>query len=723
MTIIKNEIFKLISKKSLLFLILVLLGVNAVTMLFSGNKFGEANYEVPDSAYKLMQRELEEIPENERLQYIEDQIYAGEIYSALRLSEELSTDMPVEELFPVLLEEKAQQYIERYSKGENTLPYTGSAVGEELFLSKIKREIENIYGYGDYLDEIQKQAEHMDVSSIFGKNNSFSRKNIEKTALAYKNIEKKELPYNITENIRLGLNGNMTDICALLGAVFAALSLICGEREISAFSLLRTLKKGRIRLMLCKIIAMFLFCLVSSLLFTGSSLLICGMRFGFCGLSMPVQSVSGFIGCTLNINIGQYLILFIIMKTLSYFVISSVVLFVSITAKNNVMIYGISSCVIGAEILLYYSVNRLSAFGFLKYVNLYAFTKTNDFLGEYHNINFADNPVNLTVISVISLFVIGIGLNVLSVIFYSRSKNTVYSSYRISALLGKINPFGKRISVSLTAHECYKIFISEKGIIVLILMIAASCYLYTSFSVFPDESDGYFRGFVKEHGGIITEETDEFVKEKEMYFERMLNETDMDNPALAVVLRQKNGFDIFAERYYYAKEKGVEIIYDTGYCKLCEGKNTLTQLLFLFAFMGVIFAPVFSFDSKTSPLIISTKNGRKKDILTRGTICGVTAFFMFFAAHLPIFIKIFKIYGMDGINSSVYAVSAFRNFPFDISVLWFLILRYIGLIILTLCVMTAMLFISRKMKSSAACTIIQTALFAVPLAAWLGIIS
>jgi len=138
-------------------------------MLLSGNKFGEDNYEIPDTAYKLMQRELEEIPEKERLQYIEDQIYAGEIYSALRLSEELSIDMPVEELFPVLCEEKAQKYIERYSKGENTLPYTGSAVGEELFLSKIKGEIEKVYGYNDYLDEIQKQAEHMDVSSIFEK--------------------------------------------------------------------------------------------------------------------------------------------------------------------------------------------------------------------------------------------------------------------------------------------------------------------------------------------------------------------------------------------------------------------------------------------------------------------------------------------------------------------------------------------------------------------------
>lgn len=723
MIIIKNEIIKLISQKSLLLLILILLTVNAATMLFSGNGFGEENYEIPNSAYKLMRQDLSEIPENERLQYIDDQIYAGEVYSALRFAEDFHTDMLIEELFPILSEEKAQEYIERYSEGQNTLPYTGSAIGEELFLTKIKSEMETVYGYNDYLEAIQKQAEEMNVSSILGNNrNSFSRKNIEKTARIYSSIKKKELTYNITENIRLGINGNITDVCALLTAAFAALSLICGERESNAFSLLRTLKKGRIELMICKIFTLLIFCLISAAVFSGSSILICGLRFGFCDLSIPIQSVSGFIGCTLSLNIGQYLILFTLMKTLSYFVISAMVLFVSIIAKNNVMIYGISVGVIGIEILIYYTVDRLSVFGFVKYINLFAFTKTNFFLGEYHNINFSDNPINLTAASVISLIILGIALSVLSVLFYSKSKNTIYSAYKLSALLGKINPFSKRISVSLVTHECHKILFSEKGLIIMILMAAASYYVYTSFYISPDESDGYFRQLVKEHGGAVTEETDEYVKDREDHFEQLLNEAETDSLLIALVLRQKNGFDIFAERYYYAKEKNLEIIYDTGYTELFKLKNTLGQLLLLFAFMSIILAPVFAFDSKTSTLIRSSKFGRKKNILIRGAICGVIVVFMFFSAHLPIFIKILKVYGMDGICSDVHCLSALRSFTFDISVLSYLILRYMWLLMITFFVMAGMLFISKKIKSVNACMILLVAVFAIPLAAWWGIV-
>lgn len=429
MIVIKNEIFKLFSQKSLLLLILILLTVNAVTTLFSEKGFGEENYGIPDGAYKLMQQELCSIPENERMQYIEEQIYAGEVYSALRYAEEYNMDMPIEEIFPILSEEKAKQYIERYSEGQNTLPYTGNTIGEEIFLTKIKNEMETVYGYSDYLEAIQKQAEQMNVSSLLGNNrDSFSRKNTQKTAQVYSSIPKKELTYNITENIRLGINGSMTDVCALLTAAFAALSLICGERESNAFSLLRTLKNGRIGLMLCKIFTLLIFCLISAVIFSGSSILICGLRFGFCDLSIPIQTVSGFIGCTLSVNIGQYLILFVLMKTLSYFSISAMVLFIGIIAKNNIMIYGISAGIIGVEILIYYTVGRLSSFGFVKYINLFAFTKTNYFLGEYHNINLANNPVNLTAASVISMSSLGILLSALSVFFYSRSKNRIYSA-------------------------------------------------------------------------------------------------------------------------------------------------------------------------------------------------------------------------------------------------------------------------------------------------------
>ena len=310
MRIVKNELFKLFSNKVLRIMLATLLLINSFSLLFSGGKFGDDNYEIPDSAFRLMQADLSEISNEKRLEFIEEKIYEQQVYSALSQAERLPENTDTILYFPILSEENAQEYIINYTNSVAAYHYTDNISSELRFLELILLQANEVYGYGEYLDEIQLQAQRMSAGVFFQNPDSFAVKNIQKTAQAYEKIQNRELSYNITKSVRTASDNRIMDICVLLAVCFSAMILICGEHEIGAFSLLKTLKKGQSGLIICKSAALLVFCISATTIFMADSIIISGIRFGFCNLNVPIQSVSGFLGCTLNIRLWQYLLLF-----------------------------------------------------------------------------------------------------------------------------------------------------------------------------------------------------------------------------------------------------------------------------------------------------------------------------------------------------------------------------------------------------------------------------
>lgn len=180
--------------------------------------------------------------------------------------------------------------------------------------------------------------------------------------------------------------------------------------------------------------------------------------------------------------------------------------------------------------------------------------------------------------------------------------------------------------------------------------------------------------------------------------------------------RYRAGFNVYTEHYNYAKENRAEIVYDTGYMLLFDRRTAALELLFQFVFMAVIFAPVFSSDSRIAALISSSKHGRKRDIAVRGTICAITAAVMFAAAHLPIMLKLAKRCGFDRLGAPAQSITTLRGFPFELTILQYMIFRYVILLLISLAATAVMLAVSRKMKSVSACTVLLAAVFAVPCA-------
>lgn len=107
----------------------------------------------------------------------------------------------------------------------------------------MRAEADEIYNYAEYLDNIEEQARQMSIG-LFTQKNTFASRNIRKTAKIYAKVGVPEtLDFSVTEGVSRALNSALTDVCALLAAAFAAMRLICGEKETGTVGLLRTLKK------------------------------------------------------------------------------------------------------------------------------------------------------------------------------------------------------------------------------------------------------------------------------------------------------------------------------------------------------------------------------------------------------------------------------------------------------------------------------------------------
>lgn len=245
MKIVKYELYKLFSCKTLPILLAVLLALNVSALLLSEGEFG-----VPDSAYKALQSDLSAIPAEEKLAFLEEKIYEQNVYLAMRSANDtfdfsdLGFDLEIPP-DPILTEERAKPYIARYGESGAGSPYTGGIQTELRFLEIILDEAESVYSYPEYLDGIREQADRMSIG-LFTKKNTFANRNIRKTAKVYSGVGVPEtFDFSVTEGVSRALNSVFTDVCALIAAAFAAMRLVCGEKETGAAGLLRTLKKGR----------------------------------------------------------------------------------------------------------------------------------------------------------------------------------------------------------------------------------------------------------------------------------------------------------------------------------------------------------------------------------------------------------------------------------------------------------------------------------------------
>jgi hypothetical protein len=333
----------------------------------------------------------------------------------------------------------------------------------ELFLYEaVYGEVTAVTGYGEFIENLELNAEAMKGSSILAKPDSFTYKNIILTPPAYAHLKGVQPAVDIPESVARVTENKVMDIVAVLLVIVAVLTLFTDEKDSGMFTLTRTMQNGRGLLSGGKITALFLWCAAVVILLLSGGLALMSVKFGLGDLSRNIQSVNLFTGSILNISVGCYLLLFAAVKAISYFIVALIAATVCAVAKNSVFVYAVTGVIVGIETLLYMLISPLSVFGVLKFVNIIALTQPNGIFGNYFNINLFNQPLNIIAVSAVTGVVLIAGLLITVFTLSKHQVITIWNSNFLSDFLSRFS--NRKIHVNVFRHEMYKTFIYNKAV-------------------------------------------------------------------------------------------------------------------------------------------------------------------------------------------------------------------------------------------------------------------
>ncbi len=559
-------------------------------------------------------------------------------------------------------------------------------------MHELRDECDTVLTYDEYLESIKAQAKSMTAVSIFAKPDSFNYRSILKTPPAYEKMQDVRPVFGRSKGITLATDNSFTDILCGFILLFAVLSIMLYDREQGMSGLLFSLRRGRGYLIMTKLAALAITLFGAVVLLYAENLLLGAYLYGLGDLSRPIQSLSGFIGCNLKINLWQYLILYILFKFIAVFCIGAVLSLIAVNTKNTVSFYGISAAVLIVEGVLYVLIHPLSIYSIFRYINLVAFTKVNEIFCNYKNINFFEYPVPLIPTSTAALFLITGACGFLSANLYARKRNLEFKRIGFKLSFGK----GGKVHSQMW-YTFYKSLVLQKGAVTA-----------DTLAFFEDE---------KARFADLQAQLDE-LSEKEPQNYTAQNE-------LSKQLAPQMGFDPAYERLQHISNvKGAYMFYDTGY-KRALGVNSYDDdmkyalaAVFLLIFLV---SPLIANDNKyrMSFIVSSTTSGRRsyirRNILT-AVVYGLLAALLWI---VPYSVTISQYYSHDGLSGSLRSITDFISFPVNMKLWQYLLLVATLRTLFVILSALIILWVSSRCRNMTSAVLINFAVFALPIIIYL----
>ena len=570
---------------------------------------------------------------------------------------------------------------------------TGNSAYTHLFrndvsaqLALYEAEYRHYLDVSGYSENVRRIVDESNGFSLFSDENSFEYKNGLKIADTYRPLFDVVPEYAPSEGVRSAASNPASDFALLIIACYAAVKLFSEERDNGCALLAASMRNGARRFTLAKLAAILLCAAAGSLLLSAESAVISELRLGLYDLSRAIQSVNGYYNSPLHVSAGEFLLISALTKALcaSCFGFAAALFSVFFRQEAAFLISGIFAGVLAA---VYRFVSSISVLAPLRCMSIFAGFDSESLYGIYLNINVFKTPVNDVHILLASAAAIALAAGFAIVFSYRKS---CVPRARKTAFLGR-----KGYSVSICANELKRVFLDRKGAVV----IVAGAVLggaYISQIVRPlDVDDMMYADYIRELGGEVTEDTYALVAaERERYNEVNNSLADLQ----ALYAQEKIDDAVFSVEYTALSKKlmgerslrrveeqllqiednpNPELIYDTGWTRLFGGGISGSVLLSLIiaAVITALISPVYSSDNEggMSLLISSSQKGSAKLMITRSVIAVITsasAALLAFGAEL---MRFSALYGLESIGSSVKNIAALSDFPFDISILAYLL--------------------------------------------------
>lgn len=386
-----------------------------------------------------------------------------------------------------------------------------------LLLMELRNDSDYIDSYKAYLEQVQRQAQMQSQTALFGAKDSFSYRNLIKTAKEFAPLQDVEVTY--------GSNRAVTAWVEFETADYLYLALICvfvmaflEERRTGLWGMIRATRGGGVRLWAQRVLVLAAASVLGTALIYGVTLVLSmGLMGGGEDLGRSVQSLPIFRTLTLHLTLGQWILLYLGVKIASGFLVG-LILWCVLGSLANVQF---SIAVLGGTLAVEYAFFELlpvqSILNPLKYFNLFSYIRTSRLYTDYLNIDLLGYPFGIRRLALAALPVLT-ALMLLGSYLQQRFRRPQGNRDLLGVLADGWNKAADvlRRRLPLGGWEVYKNLFFQRGVLILILVFVAagslSYFRMSSGPSGPNSNDTWYNAYLADLTGPVSGDMTEYFK-------------------------------------------------------------------------------------------------------------------------------------------------------------------------------------------------------------------
>lgn len=677
MDILKNEICKLLTKRTTLILFLLIV-INALLQLYTIKTPNEDGYSLMD--YSRLYQEISSYSQEDLLAEIDE--------------------------------------------GENK----ADTFGEFNLYNRVYKEVRSCITYDEYLNSIDEKAEEIAILNKFVDDGGYAVKNAEKTRKAYRKLKGIKLKVEDPMGILNITDNELTDYIAIIMIFIVAINLVFYEKNENQLCFLRTTSNGRKKMMASKVLAMFIFILFITMSLYGINAVISRCFFGPVDFGSPLQCVYLYRNSPFGLNIGEFLVSYFFVKILNCVLLGILFMLICAIFNHIIFVFGASVLTVLVEILCN-NISGTHFLAFLKYINIMYGVKTGGMFSDYVNLSVIGYPIN-------TCFLYGILWLILTVVFTFTVINYLDSPHEKEIIsLPKLDFFKCfERHTSLFLHECHKLLVSGRGFLILIFSCLFVIWWNPAERIqFDTVDEVYYKEYMDKFYGPLNSENYEMLYEEKAKYDQLSANISADilqgksESYISIKYRdelsRQDAFDMVTEHIEYLEaQKGGWLFYEKGYDILTDNnhfKNRDISQAFIFVIILIAIAcGIYGVDFENSEMKIlrTTYLGRRNLKNIKGVLGALCTLISFVLVYIVRLLNVLRAYGTCGLNAPAASMEHLAQVPENISVLQYIliimIMRFIGGLIVTKAV--SLLF--KYFKNSISVIISCVVIFIIPLA-------
>lgn len=572
---------------------------------------------------------------------------------------------------------------------------------EQKILWKLEEEYQEAMDFNLIIKDFDKRAKNLLEFSIFSKENSFSSRNIVKTAEDFGELEDLEVVPTDGNGLVRMQDFILSDIFLLLMICFVSFQVFGTDAVTGIQKVISVTPRGGKQLTLLKACMVSICIAVCAAILYGSNLVQTGIFAGFPDFHMDIHGVEAFSNIPYACTAGEYLGMYLGWKI--FYAVSTALFIQLIVCKLEgtkaawIVIGGVTVL----SFTLWFFLPSSPVIKIFRYLNLAGLADTANIIGEYQNLNLFSYPVELRYAAIVMLLFLA-GASILLLLFLHPI------GIRIT-LPQKGKPLPARSRKKLFRYEWQKMLGKQKGYVLLPAVCLFGIYVgfFSDQKEYLQPSEYYYeqmgKDFWGKNGNELQEEMDD-LNEKSITF-------SADGQMEAV-------FRIQQQCEYILQNKDADVrfvnerVWDRILCNKQE--ELLFYLLFvilsIFSVNGIF---QMEYGNKMNTLIQATPNNGKVYWYKLGGICLESILFILFL-YGGQFLKYYQMYDLGDTAWSVHSLQYLSDFPFDISLKEMLILVLAQKLLAGLLITVILFLLSQLLLLSSQFMTVSAVLFLLP---------